>query len=147
MKRKFLNVITISGLCVFALLGAATGDSKDKDSSSSSSSSSAASSTPDLKLSSKTLFNEYHENEVAADKKYKGKRIQVSGKVESITKDILDNNIVSLTGDGYFSTVMCTLESEDVAASLKKGSSYSLNCTCEGMIVGSVQMKNCSLAQ
>lgn len=47
------------------------------------------------------ILSAYKNNEIGADNKYKGKLIQVTGKIGSIKKDILDNLYVTL-GTGKF---------------------------------------------
>ena len=42
------------------------------------------------------LWNEYEANEVAADEKYKGKRLLVAGVVDSIDKDVFNNVVLHL---------------------------------------------------
>jgi len=41
-------------------------------------------------ITSQQLYNAYEANEVAADQKYKGKILLVSGEIEDIAKDITD---------------------------------------------------------
>jgi hypothetical protein len=150
MKKRTLNLLSLAGLAVFIVLATATTDTKKNNSEDSSNSTTTT--TPkeekpnyDFKLTAPELLAAYQENEVAADKKYKGKKILVTGVAESINKDILDQSYVTLTGDGYFSNIHCTMKSEDDAASIKKGKTYSFLGECSGLIIGSVMLDDCTI--
>lgn len=100
----------------------------------------------DFELTASELLVAYDENEVAADQKYKGKKILITGKVESIGKDIMDDSYVVLEGDGYFLNVHCTMKDENTAASMKKGRIYTLLGECEGgSVLGGVVMRKCTI--
>src|SRR5690348_8474085 len=55
------------------------------------------------------LAKDYHANEVAADEKYKDKRLDVTGRVQSIDKDVFDNMVVHMATDNEFMAVMATM--------------------------------------
>ena len=112
---------------------------------SSSSSSKGASATPDYTLTAVELWREYQANEVAADSKYKGKTLLVSGEVVGIDKDFLDNAVLSLRTRNEFMSVKATLDDSQKsgAASLSKGSMVSLLCKGNGAILGSPTLKDC----
>ena len=95
-------------------------------------------------MSSVELYNAYQENEVAADQKYKGKKILLTGEVSSIDKDAFDNAIV-IFGDGSVLGLRCEMKDENSAAKVKKGYQYSVIGECSGMILGSVGLDNCRL--
>ena len=46
---------------------------------------------PNVTVSARKLYKEYNANEIAADEKYKGQIIQVSGIIRDIGNDIMDN--------------------------------------------------------
>ena len=99
-----------------------------------------------LPVSSKEYYKKYQENEVAADNLYKGKKLAITGTVESVSKDIADDVYVSLAGDGEISLgVQCHLSDAGKAASVKKGSSITIVGTGEGMILGIPQVKDCAI--
>jgi hypothetical protein len=101
-----------------------------------------------ISVSAGTLIQEYEDNEVAADGTYRGKRLAVTGKIESIGKDILDNPYVTLSSDGNisFPSVQCMFDDKaiGVLSSLRKGMSITLEGTCDGKL-GNVLLKDCSL--
>ena len=86
------------------------------------------------------LYTEYDDNEVAADLKYKDKVITVSGVVDDIAKDILDDIYVTLKGDEYFGTVQCFFSDSHTnkAASLKKGDRLTIKGLCTGTLMGPI---------
>lgn len=78
---------------------------------------------PAFTLKANKLFKEYSDNEVAADAKYKGKVVVVSGTVQNIGKDMMDQAYVVIGGSGLMDGVQCTFtkgENNSVAA-LTKG--------------------------
>jgi hypothetical protein len=100
----------------------------------------------DLTVDAKDIIKDYKENEVAADEKYKNKIVQVSGVVNEIKKDFMDEIYVSVnTGK--------ELEFEDVwvyfdgdatkkAKALKKGDKITVKGKVTGLMLMSVQMKD-----
>ncbi len=88
-------------------------------------------------VQARALTKEYDENELAADGKYKGKMIAVSGKVENIA-ETMGNVTVSLAGHDMVKSVMCSFnESEKAAvARLKKGQQATLIGKGDGMTMG-----------
>jgi len=61
-----------------------------------------SSSQPAIIVTAPELISDYQANEIAADQRYKGRVIQVSGAVESIGKDIVDSMYITLkSGEKY----------------------------------------------
>ena len=100
---------------------------------------------PDLSVSANTLFNEYQANEVAADEKFKGKRLLVSGKVASIDKGVMGGLHLRLATSNEFMSVMCSMEDSEKAtvAKLQKGESVNVLCEGNGMVIGSPSLDDC----
>ncbi|HWE29405.1 MAG TPA: hypothetical protein VHB97_15455, partial [Polyangia bacterium] len=69
------------------------------------------------------LYAAYDDNEVSADRLYRGKQLMVSGVISGIDKDALDDVIVRLRGPSAFQSVMAKIRSSDEssAATLSKG--------------------------
>ena len=93
-----------------------------------------------------SLVGAYMQNEVKADQNFKGKTFYVSGTVDQISKDIMDNIYVTLEGDGVIRSVQCYLDDADVAANLNKGEQVVIKGKCDGLMMN-VQMKDCSLVK
>jgi hypothetical protein len=97
-------------------------------------------------MTARRLAAEYSANEVAADNKYKGKRVAVTGVVTQISKDIADEIFIVLsTGDNPFEGVQAYLGKGTAteAAKLSKGQKVGLVCSVDGMMVGHVVLRDC----
>lgn len=101
---------------------------------------------PALTIAAKTLFSDYESNEVAADQKFKGKTLLVTGTVEDIKKDLMNRMYLTLTGDGPFANVQCFFAQshESQLAGLRKGVSVSVKGQCDGKMMN-VLMRGCTL--
>jgi hypothetical protein len=95
-------------------------------------------------VDAKKLFADYASNEVAADEMYKGKQIELTGTVESINKDMMDDIYVSI-GVGDFKNIHCTINKEykSNAAQLKKGQTVTIQGEGGTMIIGTPVIDNC----
>ena len=104
-----------------------------------------ASQAAEITIDARSLQADYSANEIAADQKYKGKRLQVSGVVDSIASDIADEPVVVLE-DGGFAGVHVEGLPTTVAANLAKGQTITVNCLGNGEMLGVPQLNECSLA-
>ncbi|OOR90925.1 hypothetical protein B0181_04150 [Moraxella caviae] len=98
-----------------------------------------------MEVSARTLYQDYDANEVAGDQKYKGKLLQVSGKVASIDSGLGDEANIRLIGKSEFETVMASGDDEftQKAATLSKGQDVVMICRGDGEIIGSPTLKQC----
>lgn len=103
-----------------------------------------------MKVSASELFQDYKSNEVAADEKYKGKMLEVTGTVHSIGKDIVNTIYVTLEGGGRFEimSVQCYFSDKhkSEAAQLSKGQTITVRGRCEGKF-GNVHIKKCEFVK
>ena len=97
---------------------------------------------PNLIVSAKKLYKDYNANEIAADEKYKGKIIEVTGVIRDIGNDIMDNAYVTLVGDQYFGDIQCYFSEKSVVASLSKGKRITIIGSCSGLMMN-VHINNC----
>jgi hypothetical protein len=95
-------------------------------------------------VSAARVYYDYSQNEVAADKKYKGKRIRVTGIVNSIAKDILKDAFVTLQA-GEFGEVQCYFDDESQLISLKKGQEIIIHGLGDGMAIINPIIRKCRL--
>ena len=164
-RHKVLTVI--GGLVIIAALGSITGgnsnnkisDSKqtsvsvensdDKQTSVSNENSNKKQMEPELSMSASELINAYKENEVKADKMYKGKIVEVNGIVDGIDSDMDDKAVVRLSDGDEFSiyTVSCYIddENQDNACELKKGENVIIVGKADGEIIGEPVIKDCKI--
>ena len=64
-----------------------------------------AAATPDYVLTANALFEAYDTNSVAADAKYEGKIVEVSGTIQDIGQDIMDTAYLIIGGTGFLDGV------------------------------------------
>jgi len=83
-----------------------------------------------VSLSVMQLADEYDRNEIATDLKYKGKIIEVSGTVDSITKDAWDKLRVGLETRNQFmhASMQVVREQEAKLANMRKGQRAAFRC-------------------
>lgn len=102
-----------------------------------------------IQVSAKDLLSAYEENELNADNQYKDKLLEITGIVDDIGTDILDDVYVTL-GDGEefsFATVQCYFKDKeeiDKVASLKSGDEITIIGTCDGQFFN-VSLKDCKI--
>jgi hypothetical protein len=128
------------------ILGAIVGDSNKSPSGGSSVNTPAPMASPDLTVDARQLFADYEANEVAADEKYKGKIVDVSGTVNSIGKDLTDTIYVTLsTGEEievFNVQLFFSNDYEAQTAKLQKQDFLQARCHCDGKF-GNVMLKDC----
>lgn len=101
----------------------------------------------DFEITPKELYAAYEANEVAADEKYKGKTIAITGSISDIKKDILDHPYVSFHTD-YLKSVTCYFpddSSKDIAE-LEKDQKITIIGKCRGLSLMNVVIKDCKIA-
>ena len=98
-----------------------------------------------IKITARELFKAYDANEVAADSKFKGKPIEITGVVEAISSDITDEPVVQLSGGEMFQMVHANGLDTATAAGLSKGQEITLACTGAGEVIGTPSLSDCSL--
>ncbi len=105
--------------------------------------------TPDILVTSANLSKEYSENEVAADQKYKGKLVEISGKITSVDNDTFDDGMIVRLSDGKYdvNNAWCYMkESErDKVLAFKKGQQVTLIGKGDSATLGSPVLKDCTL--
>ena len=96
------------------------------------------------------LLDEYKKDSAAADTKYKGKVISISGTVEVVDKDKNGNPLISFMRPGSTKPtdgmVICSFEKsqESMVSKIKKGDSVKFSCKVSMGLVGSVVLEKCS---
>lgn len=97
------------------------------------------------------FFQEYEDNAVAADKKYNGKYIKVTGCFKDSGKDVLNNYYITLGGANditwdYFQCYFKNDEALDKVLNYKTGDSLTLIGKVGDQNL-SVSLKDCTLAE
>ena len=118
MKRAIVSLL-IAGLGFFA---AACDVPEDSDAAGSESKGNAE---PDMTVPAKRILKDFENNEAAADSKYKGKTLKVTGVVDKVDTEFLDDEeyVVQVGSGAQFAvwTVNCDDQSSKAVSSLKKG--------------------------
>lgn len=96
-------------------------------------------------VTSAQLFSDYQSNEVAADDKYKGKALLVTGTVASVDKGIFNDLVLMLATPNRFMSTMCSMKDSEkgTMAELRKGERVRVLCKGGGMTLGSPSLRNC----
>lgn len=101
-----------------------------------------------ITLTSSDLMTAYKENEVKADNLYKNKKLEITGTVKSIGKDIFDSVYITLSEEEYaLESIQCYFKEQseiDKVAELKEGDTVTVIGTCEGGTLN-VLIKKCKL--
>src|SRR5262249_13511450 len=99
------------------------------------------------------LLKEYGTNAVAADAKYKGKLVQVSGKFGAAQKAPLLGYAVQLlpedAADVTLSSVQCFIveSAEADVARLQPEQKIAIQGTCDGQVLGQVKLSQCTVVK
>ena len=137
------NILPASGAClilILIVLGCGGSNKAKNDVSASASPANAApaaSVEKPIALQAKALTKEYDDNELAADGKYKGKQLAVTGKIANIA-ETLGKISVSLEGHNIVKSVICSFDDaeRDAVMKLKKGQTVTLTGTGDGLTLG-----------
>src|SRR5262245_16036310 len=108
---------------------------------------------PAVAVKAGDLLQEYGTNAVAADGKYKGKLLRVTGKFGSAQKAPLMGYAVQLlpedAGEVNLSGVECFMLESAVTdvGKMQPGQIITIQGTCDGQVLGQVKMSKCTVAQ
>lgn len=104
---------------------------------------------PQISVTSASISKEYSENEVAADAKYKGKLIEISGKIAGVNNGITDNEMIVRLSDGQYDVndPYCYMKASehDKVLTFKKGQQITLVGTGDSATIGSPVLKDCTV--
>lgn len=149
MKKVFAVLAVLFAVFVLAVIFGGGDDSKSSLSDNSQAQAKPESIEPPVVVAAKDLVKDYESNEVAADQKYKGKILEVSGKVAGIDSGIGDAANVRLVGTNDFNSALASGDDEftKYAATLSKGVNITLICLSDGEVLGSPSLKECKPKQ
>lgn len=97
-------------------------------------------------VSSLQLWSDYQANEIAADGRYKGQQVLVTGTVGSIDKGPFGGLLLRLATGNQFMPTTCDMESSEQGqlAQLARGEQVRVLCVCRGIVLGSPQLDDCT---
>ena len=95
------------------------------------------------------LWQDYDANEVAADNRYKGKTLRVTGRVLSVERDANGAAVLDMVSGNPIFRTMATLQLAETqrAASLTRGNTVVVQCTGGGRVMRMPQLEDCELLQ
>jgi hypothetical protein len=104
----------------------------------------------ELHVSAMALVDDYKNNEVAADEKYKGKTLKVNGFIGDIKKDITDTMYVILQSGGEYElrNVQCFFadSEKEKLTQLSKGQVITVEGRCDGLMMN-VLLRDCVIVK
>jgi hypothetical protein len=97
------------------------------------------------------LINDYAKNEISADNEYQNHYLQISGIVQSISKDLFNNPYIVLASnpDAVGRGIQCSFDQgqESELATLQSGQPITVEGVGNGYTLGAVMVKSCSIVQ
>ena len=158
MKHKIISIIAI--FIVLGVIGSVTGGKDDSakttsTTTSTESTASTKSTSEDVKkeeeaitVSAVDLGKAYNDNEVSADKQYKGKNAVISGTIKDIGVTMGQTYVVLSSGDDFALTdIQCFFKDQteiDKVAGLSKGNSVTIKGKIDGKSMN-VGVNDCTL--
>jgi len=145
-KKKPIWLYGLIGLCAICIVPAALmqGNADDKGKSKTTSTQAGAPSeeVKPIAVTAQEVFTDFKANTVAAEEKYKGKKLLLTGTVKDIGKDIMDDPYVTFVVGGQFEIVgvqaFFTDQEESKLSSLKKGQKVTILTEFKAEIAKSV---------
>lgn len=95
-----------------------------------------------IQIDASSLYDEYKDNEVAADAKYKGKIIEVTGEIDHVSSSYGESSIT--LGGVIGVTCYFSKSEEGVLANLSKGQNVTVRGMVKGKMMG-VNLKDCKV--
>jgi hypothetical protein len=98
--------------------------------------------SPPIAITAAKLWAVYHRNEVSGDEEFKGRVIEVTGRIGSIEKDIFGNPYVTLLNAQQYPGVVCRFSknNSENLGDLRRGQTGTYTGTCSGVALGDVQI-------
>ncbi|HDU6133106.1 TPA: hypothetical protein RFX09_002915 [Klebsiella aerogenes] len=98
------------------------------------------------RTTAKDLSAMYEENEVAADDKIGGRKVEVTGIVQDITKNFANDVIVRFESGNRFMPASLSMEDTEKskASKLKKGQKIAITCEKMQLFIGAPSGRNCT---
>ena len=84
-----------------------------------------------ISVSAVDLYNAYDDNEVATDEKLKGAVVEITGTVQSIDKDFMDDIVIALRSSNEYMPVNLSMgkSEKETAINLRKGQKATIRCS------------------
>jgi hypothetical protein len=102
-----------------------------------------------IEVDYKTLYKDYDDNPINADKKYRDKKLILTGSIAKIDRDIGQHPYITFNVDEYgLKSIKMSFNDDDTVAALKKGQEVTVVGTCSGTFASTIIVLNdCSIVQ
>lgn len=99
-----------------------------------------------IAVSAVDLFEAYHANEIAADERYKGQKLLVTGTVDGVDKGPFGGFYLRLATTNMFMPIHADMEQSEKSQLMQtqKGERARVLCTCRGMVLGTPTLGDCT---
>lgn len=155
-KGLTITIVVLAFIFLYGILyglSSAINGESDTAVSGASSASSSQESEPEIKyieVTANDLWNAFDDNEVAAEEKYNGKPVKITGVISEINSaGTLTSANILLKADGAFlGCVQCSFNSSENAkalANLQKGQSVTITGTCGKLSITNVMVTGCEV--
>jgi hypothetical protein len=98
-----------------------------------------------ISITSRDLAAAYEANEVAAQQRFGGQNLLVSGRINGITLDFADEPVVQLPGVNQFLDVQVSLNDKQAAARLQQGQEVQILCHDISEVISAPMLSDCEL--
>ncbi|MEP6742129.1 MAG: hypothetical protein ABJB61_06475 [bacterium] len=105
----------------------------------------AATSAPEFSVTVVQMYDEYHNNAIAAKRKYSGKVVKVTGILSNIQVNEMARSHVDLTAHDFGIDVTCYVVDKEQLATLNKGETISIVGTVSDAYVYAVLLEPCKI--
>jgi|GEM_PF-4059228 len=97
-------------------------------------------------LTAKALYRVFDNNEIAAEARYKGNKIVITGIVKGVKKNIAGQPVVNLDA-GTLKFISCRFPKDSMGqlANIQKGEQERFACTVDYKMVTTIHLSNCSV--
>jgi len=135
MKTKII-LIAVIGISIAMYIGYAQYNKPHRN---------IAAENADFKITCNQIFDDFENDEKAANEKYLDKVVEVSGSIIEINKDQLENTVLTLEAENAMvGGVLCTLK--DKTIQFEEDAKITLKCRCTGFLMD-VVLTDCTVVK
>ncbi len=103
-----------------------------------------------VKVEINSFIKDFDSNQLAAEKKYEGKVVEVSGYIRNISEDITGKPFLSLIPKptGYFGTsIQCFFDDKEELTTLKNGQKVTVKGDFKAQELGIIMLEKCTVVK
>lgn len=146
-KHKILTVILV--LIILGVIAAATGGDKTTNNQTSKSNGTAQPQEQEaqepMKITATELIDDFDSNQVAAEKKWKGKFVEFSAEITNITDSGLSFSQVSSSKEFSLAQISCRVKDKQELLPLKNGQTVTVQGIVGSQTIGVIDVSNCEI--